>query len=191
MAREGMANLILEARRLANAGTADTTTAGTVFWSDDQIQAILDRHQTIWKTQLLEPSGTVGTGGTVTYTEYLFPGHINHVEEAGSASGWAIKDGTGGTAPSYTANYQAGLITFDADTSGSAYYLDCRAYDMNRAVAEIWDQKAGFAATNVDWSSDNHRVAASQEAQAYRDQARMFNAAAGVEFTAWQREDEL
>jgi len=44
-ARTGMNDLITELRGMTNAGSADTTIAGTAYWSDNQLQAILDRNR--------------------------------------------------------------------------------------------------------------------------------------------------
>src|SRR5260221_7386951 len=41
--------------------------------------------------------------------------------------------------------------------------------DMNRAAANVWDMKADFVSSQVDWATPGNRVNASQEAQAYRD----------------------
>ena len=186
-ARAGMAQLILDARVAANAGTADYTVNGVAYWTDDQLQATLDAYRETHKAvPLLALADDIS--GTATYTEYRIPRHIKNIE--GTATGWALRDGTGTDAPSYTANLPAGVITFDSDTGGTSYYLSCREYNVNRAVADIWDQKAAFVAANVDWASDNHRMNASQEAEAYRKRAEQFRSMGGPRFSVRVRTDE-
>lgn len=186
-ARAGMADLILHARRMANVGTADTTTAGTTWWNDDQIETILDRYRSNWRGVELTPMPDY-ISGTTTYTDYRLPVQWKFVE--GTATGWALRTSAGDDAPSYTVNLDAGVVTFANDTAGTAYYATCRTYDLYRAVADIWEQKAGFVAVNVDWSSDNHRIAASQEQKAYMAQAKRYREMAGPKFSRLIRVDE-
>ena len=63
-----------------------------------------------------------------------------------------------GTAIVYTTDYYRGLVTFAADTGGSAYYLTGRTFDLNSAAADIWRQKAAHYAGEFTFSTDNHRI---------------------------------
>lgn len=194
-ARDGMANIIQDVRILCNAGTADHAAGGTTLWSDAQLQTVLDEYQSLHKYLALTPS-PVYVDGTALYYDYLAPKKIGWMEEGGAGgtananSGFSITDSAGGTAPSYSVNYRANTVRFAADTQGTAYYLNCRSYDVYRACAAIMERKAAIVSLNVDWSSDNHRFAASQEANAYREQAARFYSMAGMEVSMMQREDE-
>lgn len=159
-ARDGMAWLITEARKHANAGTADHTVAGTDYWTDDQIQTVFDQHRMIVKQAVLTPLEDFADNDT-TYTQYPYWNVAKWAE--GTASGWSLLDSNGSAAPSYTVEMQVGLITFAADTGGSAYYLSVNHYPLYTVVSEIWRQKASMYETLVDWSSDNHRISASQQ----------------------------
>lgn len=189
-ARAGMSELITYVRQNTNAGTADYTVAGVAYFTDDHIQGYLDQYRTTWKeVELLDIEDY--ENGTSTYTEYRIPMHLKHFERSGTASGWAVRDGAGSAAPSNTPNYDAGIITFAADTGGTAYYLNCRTYNVNAAIADVWEAKAGMVAASVDWSSDNHSIKASQESAMYMKLAAKWRAmGGGVRFVQLSRADE-
>lgn len=171
-----MASVITKVRALCYAGTADYTVYGVNYWSDDQVQAVLDRYRAAYKRLQLTPMEDY-IDGAYSYTEYPLPAELENVE--GTASGWALRTVDGGTVPSYTANLDAGVITFDASTGGTAYYLDCRNYDINRAAAEIWRQKAAHTAEWFDVKTDNHDLKRSQAAAHCLKMAAEFERRAG------------
>jgi len=191
MAREGMSNLIGVVRRLSNAGTADHTVAGTTYFTDDQIQYELDKYrETVKRLDVVSQPEYID--GDYQYLEYPIPPQYKNFEEAGADSGWAVRDNDGsavGTAL-YSINYEAAVITFDADQDAETYYVDFRAYDVNRAVADIWEMKASFYETLVDWSSDNHSIKQSQQVEHARKMAAKFRSLAGVSFARRVRVDE-
>lgn len=189
-ARATMATLIAEVRKLGNAGTADHSVAGVDYWTDDQLQNILDDYRETHKRVALN-SEPEYIDGDYQYLEYPIPKPLKWFEEAGAGGGWALRDGDGvAVAASYTVNYEAGIITFDADQDAEIYYLDARTYDVNRAAAEVWESKAGFYEAAVDWSSDNHSVKNSQQAEAARKMAAKFRSLAGLNFARLRRVDE-
>ncbi len=165
MARAGMSALILGLRALTNAGTADYSVNSTTYWSDDQLQAELDKTQRYYRfVPLLEQPLIVN--GVYQWFDYLIPPEVGqYVEENQTGSGWVVRDMAGGTVnpAAYSVNVNSRRITFTANTGGSAYALDVCAYDVYTAAAMIWRQKASFEATNPDWSSDNHNVRSAQK----------------------------
>lgn len=176
MPRITMAEIIIEVRRLANAGTADFVIGAVTYFSDDHIQDILDRGVRDFRRMALSPLLNYANSAS-TYTDYIIPldKFDWRIEREGAGGGFSLRNSNGGVAPSYTINWAASRIVFDVDTGGDTFYMDCRAYDFYMAVAEIYDAKAAAAAALVDWSSDNHDIKASQthahylaEAQRYR-----------------------
>lgn len=134
MARSGMANLTLRWRRMVD-------DAGTAIWDADQAQQILDANRTdIWKEELV-PEPIFRDNDTVWET---FDSAYDNLEETtGGTAVFRVYD-AGGTAQgtaNYTANYEIGQVVFSADQSGSARYLDARAYDLNAAAAEGWTER--------------------------------------------------
>jgi hypothetical protein len=186
-ARAGMSAVITHMRGLCNAGTADYTLAGSTYWSDDHLQTALDRYRKTVRRQELSPTADY-SGGTYSYTEYPF-GHVGAWIE-GTATGWAVRTADGSSAPSYTVNFDAKVITFAADTGGSAYFLDCRVYDVFNAAADVWQQKGAAVAANVHWSSDNHKFNAGDEYQHCIHMARVYRSMTGPSVSQWLRVDE-
>ena len=192
MPRSGLSTLIATLRQLTNAGTAEATLGSITYFTDDHLQAELDRTQRTWRRIPLH-SVPVLVNGAYEYYDYRIPSELGaSIESAAADSGWAVKDGTGttqGTA-SYTVNYDARNVTFTADQHGAAYYLDCRTYDLNRAAAAVWRSKAGFCASNVDWQSDNHRLSAAQEHEHCLRMVAHFESLAGAQHGRFVRTDE-
>ena len=157
-ARTTLATLITRLRGLSQAGTADYSVSGTTYWTDDQLQDVLDAHrQDVYRAPM--QSVLVYNGGTVEYHDY-FSGYTNLETTTGGTSIFYIEDSAGsvvGTAL-YTPDYNRGVVNFPADTGGSAYYLYGRSYDLNAAASEVWRTKAGHYAMAVNFSTDNHRI---------------------------------
>lgn len=191
-ARDSMAELITDARRLAHAGTADHAFSWGTYWSDEHIQEVLDRYRTTLKRLPITPIPEY-TGGSYIYEEYPFPDGVQWPERGSAtvdaAAGFAIRDSNGDAAPANTVNWDARLITFDDDQDADTFYLDVRDYNMERAVADIWEAKAGFWSQQVDWQSDNHRIAASQKAEHALKMAAKFRRMGGVSSATMVRRD--
>lgn len=191
-ARAGMVELITNLRALTNAGTADYTLAGRTYWSDLDLERILDEVRQDVRLLPLAAVAELSAGSTL-YHDYYIPQGAGQVWERadGGTAVWRVHDGTGtvqGTA-NYTVDYEAGRIRFTADTGGAAYYLDGRSYNMNLAAARVYRRKAAYAAAAVDWQTDGHRVNASQEAKAYLSLAEMYEMEAGVQPVRMMRGD--
>lgn len=183
MARAGMVNIIQELRSITNAGTADYTSGTVSYFTDDQLQMLLDRTQFITRLAPLRPI-PVRNGNLTQWYDYEIPEQLGvWFEENATTGAWAVKDGTGNTmaySTDYTVNYQSHIVTFANDTKGSAYLLDCKAYDLYAAAAFCFRQKAGFEARAVDFSSDNHSVKASQRRDYCIKMAEYYEQKAGV-----------
>lgn len=171
--RTGMETLIDQVRAYASAGYDEweltTETRVRTFWSDQEVQDVLDRHKMQHVHSQLEPVLSY-EGGVGVYK--IFGLGDTDIE---SGTNFAITD-IDGTAIStgFTADYARGLITFTTDQVGKSYFWDGYSYDVNAAAAEIWRAKASHAAEMVDWSSDNHSVKNSQLVAAYTRMADTF-----------------
>lgn len=158
MARTGMSDLITELRSLTDAAVGDYSIigAGTVtYWTDDQLQTVLDNHRTDIKfiEMTAEPEGDL------TYLDYSV-GYGNLEQTAGGTAVFIVQDVNGNavTTPSYTVDYQRGLVTFSADTNGTTYFVTARSYDLNGAAAEVWRKKMVHYHTAMNFETLNHRV---------------------------------
>ncbi len=172
--RTGMITLVSTARGMANAGTAEWTVAGessTVsYWSDEEIQRVLDRHKVEYIHADLQPIVTY-SGGAIVYTQYR--ANIGDIESG--ATVFKIED-TAGTVSGYTFDYALGIATFATDQAGKAFWWSGFGYDLNAAAADIWRLKASHAAEMVDWATDGHNVKRSQQVKACLDMATFYQA---------------
>lgn len=162
MARSGLANAIKELRNMCNAGTADYTLSAVTYWSDDQLQQVLDQYRTDFR-EALEMMPTY-TGGSVIYKEFYFSNPWVEHAESGSVA-WRVETsdgiGTAGTAD-YSVNYHARNITFNSDQAGTIWMLHGRKFDIFKAAAHVWRHKASSYGAVYDVSTDNHSLKRSQ-----------------------------
>lgn len=159
-ARTGMSDLITELRSMADAGTADYTVGSTAYWTDDQLQTVLDRFRTdVQREELTQRISYIG-GGTIAYYEYRSR-FANW--ESGTAA-LEIENSIGDTqgTANYSGDYTRGVFTFAADTKGTAYFATGRVYDLNAAAAHVWRRKAAHTAGLYSFSTDGHRFDRSQ-----------------------------
>lgn len=181
MARSGMTALLTELRTLAEAGTADYSLGSTSYWSDDQLQDVLDSHRTDVVFEYLGVLPTVGVGGTTLYNDYRSK-YGNLEATTGGTAIMYLQDSTGafiGTA-NYTPDYRRGQFQFSADQRGTVYYMTGRSYDLNAAAAEIWRKKAAhYAPSSFDFSTDNHSISRSQVYAHCKEMASEFTSMSG------------
>ncbi len=160
--RDGMGNLVARVRQATAAGTAEYT-AGTVsYWSDDDLEDVLDGNSRmlidtplIWQVQNI--SGT---------SNYIIAqsGWRDFEEAASGTARWQVRDSAGsavGTA-NYTVDYRRGPIIFATDQGGTSYYLTAYTYDVNAAAADIWRQRLAHFSQWYDFSADNQQFSRSQ-----------------------------
>ncbi len=157
-ARSGMVDLLSELRSLANVGSDDFKVGGEPQFTDGRLQRILDQSRTEhYREEMLAVEAY--QGGTPIWKDY-YTGVQFLEQTTGGTAVFYIEDGAGqnvGTAQ-YTMDYLTGKAVFSASTGGSVLYWYGRAYDMNRAAAEVWRRKASYYATQYDFSTDNHRI---------------------------------
>lgn len=159
MSRSGMNTLISTIRGMCNLGTSDYTLGTSVYWSDDHVQTVLDRHKTtVIEDEMLEIVNNV-SGGSVEYK--VFHSHFGNLEETtGGTAVFTIEDSTGTIIGSsnYTVDYANGIVTFGADQAGSSRYLSGHSYDLFGAAADVYRMKAGAYSEAVNFKTDNMSV---------------------------------
>ena len=172
MARTGMQTLIDTVRGFANAApdewTISTDTSLIEYWSDEEIQRVLDRHKREYIHELMDAQPTYESGTTV-FKQYL----LGATNVEGGTVVFRVED-TAGTVSGYTVDYTRGIVTFSTDQSGKAFYWSGFAYDLDAAAADIWRMKASHVAGLVDFSTDGHSVKRSQQAQQYLNMAQYY-----------------
>jgi hypothetical protein len=190
-ARTTLSTLITELRGMTSAGTADYTINGAAYWTDDQLQNILDAHRTEVVTEPLQWIPDLGAGGTLLVTRY-YSQFGNFEQTSGGTAIFHLQDAawnTVGTA-NYTANYARGEVVLNSDSRGSLYYLTGRSYDLNSAAADVWKRKAGqVAGAAFSWATDNMRVDKSGLRKEALEMARYYEQQAGPNVITLTRSD--
>jgi len=161
-ARTGLSTLILRLRGMADAGTADYTLGAAVYWDDDQCQTVLDNYRMSIHGDRLVPYPEQSAGSAI-WLEYHshFP---NWEATTGGTAVFVVRDSVGniqGTA-NYSVDYANGVVTFNSDQRGTAYFLTGISYDLNGAASDIWMQKAGQAAKLFAFSAGPHTLSRQQ-----------------------------
>ena len=172
MARTGMQTLIDTVRGYANAAPDEwevsTDTSLVTYWSDDEVQRVLDRHKSEYIHALMSVEPTY-SAGSIVYLQY-------HTGVRNIESGTAVFkiEDVDGTVSGYTMDYARGVATFATDQAGKVYWWSGFAYDLDAAAADIWRMKASHVAGLVDFSTDGHSVKRSQQAQQYLTMANYY-----------------
>ena len=188
--RTGMQTLIDTVRGYANAApdewSVSTDTSLVEYWSDEEIQRVLDRHKREYIHELMDAQPTYESGTTV-FKQYL----LGATNVEGGTVVFRVED-TAGTVSGYTVDYTRGIVTFSTDQSGKAFYWSGFAYDLDAAAADIWRMKASHVAGLVDFPTDGHSVKRSQQAQQYLTMANYYqqrSASEGISTAKIVRDD--
>ncbi len=185
MSRTGMSDLITTLRGMTITGTADYTINGQSYWSDDQLQTILDSHRADVQFYALEPNPWQDVG-SVVYKEFL--SGLQNLE-SGTLTYLQTSVGSTVATANYTIDYNRGIVTFTADQNGTAYYITTRTYDMNGAAADVWKKKAAQVALRFDFSTDNHSMKTSQIYDHYMKQANYYESMKPIQSVTIYRGD--
>lgn len=165
VSRESMAGLITLLRSLTASTPNDYVVAGNPYWTDAQLQAVLDRHVYYVRSESLTPYEVIEAGGSVNCYDYQSKHRFFESQLAGTpVTRFNVLDETYttiGTA-AWTADYPRGRVTFGTTTGGVSRYLTGYSYDLNAAAADVWQQKAAHYVTAYDVSTDNHNLRRSQ-----------------------------
>lgn len=173
-ARSGMADIIAELRMLASAGTADYSLAGADFWTDAQLQTILDRNAWKMEAEPMTPSPTYLNGGVEYVNYYVGRGWLE--QSTGGTAVFIVMDSdwTPISSADYSVDYNIGQVTFGTDTESAIRLVTCVSYDMNASAAEVWRKKAAHFHSAVNFSTDNHRIDREQMYLHCIDQAQFY-----------------
>ena len=183
--RTTMADLILDLRALTDASTSDYTAGGVTFWSDQQLQDILDGRRMAVKFAQMSASPDY-SNGVYSYTEYILPTEnmeggtlLTVLDAAGSAQGTAL----------WSFDRNRGVVTFTTDQAGAARFVTGRSYNVNLAAADVWRKKAAHYAVAYDVSTDNHSLKRSQLLAQAREQMKYYEAMGGASSITMERGD--
>jgi hypothetical protein len=161
-ARSGMTTLITDLRGMADVGTAEFSAGGVTWFTDDQLEDVLDRHAHHYTRHRLEALPE-NIGGTTVYYRYGLPTPSLEGTASGTAV-WRLENSAGSafSAAAFSIDHNLQIITMAANQAGSALYLTARGYGLNAAAADVWGRKAAFYANRYDVKTDNHDLKRSQ-----------------------------
>ena len=181
--RTTMAELIVDLRAMTDAGTSDYTVGGVTFWSDQQLQDVLDGRRAA--VRFIQMSAQPDyANGAFSYTDYILP-----AENMEGGTLLQVLDNTGGTVGGWTFDRNRGVVTFATDQAGASRFVTGRSYNVNLAAADVWRKKAAHYATAYDVSTDNHSLKRSQLIQHCQAMAREFEARGGPASITMERGD--
>lgn len=189
MARTGMQTLIDTVRGFADADpeeqTVESGSSIVTYWSDEEIQRVLDRHKTEYIHEPLEPIGAYALGNPVILR---YRTGVHNIE---GGTEFKVEDVSGTVTPA-SIDYARGIVTFATDQAGESFWWSGFAYDLDAAAADIWRMKASHVAGLVDFSTDGHSIKRSQQAQQYLTMANYYqqrSASEGVTTAKIVRDD--
>lgn len=179
-ARTGMANLILRLRSMTKTAAADYTVNSVAYWTDDQLEDVLDECVTRIEQKELTAIAEYAAGETV-FLDYPI-GYKDLEENTSDAAYWTLVDSTGTAVADgdYEVDYIGGVIRFDADTAGAVYFLKARSYDLNSAAAKVWRRKAAHFSDRFNWQSDGQSFSREKLYTQAVEMAEQFEGAAGI-----------
>ena len=162
--RSGMSAVVEELRQKTEAGNDDYEIAEKSYWSDNDLEAVLDGQRNYHAGISLVAKG-VPVENDTQYYRYEFPPEFSQLAVEGTAEGTAYFNvllstgaavAAGGT-PDWTFSPSDKAITFDRDTEGTAYYWSGYSYNINEAAREVWTKKAAHAWTAINFAADGAR----------------------------------
>jgi hypothetical protein len=161
MARTTMSDLLGLLRSWTQVSTADYTLAGTAWWTDDHLQAVLDRHRSYVRREELEciPEAT---GGTTYYKDFFSRYKFFESTNGGTAT-FLVEDSDGDARATtdWSVNYWDGYLRFSVDQAGTTLYLTGNSYDVAQAASEVWRTKAANVSSYYSFSADGQSLSRS------------------------------
>lgn len=172
-ARTGVQYLVNEVRRLTGAGTNEFTVGTVTYFSDDEIERLLDRrrarlarHEVSFEYEL----STDNTGSAVyknarigyPWLEDVSTGSVDFIVTNGKGSVFSTAD--------YTLSPEDGFLTFSTDQNGSARYVTGWVHNPHQAAMDVLVSWKAQLSMDVDWETDNMKVKRSQKAEAVDSQ---------------------
>lgn len=146
MARSTMVTLITKVRALTNAASGD--------FSDDKVQAFLDRHRVEFRYTELCPTETRAAGGVITYKtfdlEHFRPRMIEGNEGADPDACLLFDNAYAALTP-VTEDFVNGRFTFSTEPTRPVM-IQCWAYDVYAAAVDLLEEWAATLRTTQSQS---------------------------------------
>lgn len=142
--RAEMQPLINYIRSYGSASLSDTFN-GVTYWSDAQLQEILDSHAKHDNVLLKDYTGTAWA--------LLCPKHVRYASNATVVDASNIA-----YAGAYTYNAEFGEIIFDVAPTVTTLYITGLQVNLWEALADLWARKAQQRYNYVDFKAGNNKM---------------------------------
>lgn len=170
-------------RAMCNCGATDYTVNGVDYWTDTQLQTILNQYSVDTYQKELIPMDEL-LGGVYNYIHYSLGNTF--IESAT----FALYDSNYiAVTTGFSVDYTLGLVTFTASTNGMPYYASFRSYDINRAASEVWRMKAAHFAQKVNMKAGNQSINLSDQMAQALQMAAYYSQQAGARSISFERDD--
>lgn len=166
-ARAGMGDIIAALRGETDTEENAVTINGVAYWTDDQLQEVLDRYSQDVYT-ILQATPLKENGSTVYKRYYLPPelGKDNAFLEGDETSGAFVLRDSRGYAVSdslYTYYGSRKLVEFNSNQNNKTFILEARLFDLFKAAAHVWNMKADFRTALITIKAGGHQLFEDQE----------------------------
>ena len=185
MANE-LSEFLARLRSMTDTGADDYTVNSTSYWTDTQLTSRLEQYRSHINHEALAMEPNYISGGSIEYKRYL-----SRYRNFSGETDFIVQDADGGTISSdnYSLDPVNGVVTFNSDTGGSTYYATGYIYNLNRAAATVWREKAAHYARRIDFKTDNHSISTSQLIDNALKMAKRYESAEGVKSIRMVRND--
>lgn len=189
-ARSGMTSIIRRLRGMAAAGAVDYEIAGVPYWSDAQLQELLDYNRVdFYEMEMQSVPKTVSS--EMVYLRYDAPyGDLETIASGTAIWNITTSDGAQAGTANYSVDYTKGIVTFTADQGGTAWFMSGRSYNLNAAAADVWEQKANYYQMSYDVKTDGHDLSRSQLYKQAKEREEYYRAKVGAYTVDFLRGDE-
>lgn len=184
-ARGGITYIVDEVRRLSGAGTAEFTAGTVTFFSDDEIERLLDSRRVRMARYpvTFEYEKDYAGSGSIIYHNSFVDGFswLEDVVTGGSADNFIVTDARGsliGTA-NYTLSPEDGHLKFSADQKGSSRFVTGWLHNPYMGAMDVLTSWQTQLAQQPDWETDNMKVRRSQKSMAVARQIKWLKSLAG------------
>lgn len=166
--------LVETLRRMLAVAPDQYTVGATAYWTDEQLQAVIDEHVSCRLVQIpVEMGPSIASGGGIVYLHGQIPRFAGTLDtatvELTDIHGEAIDPETWTVAPD-------GCLDFTVDQRGYLPEATALAYDLNAAAAEVCDAWATALSSAYDVSMDGQSLKRSQMAASIAARADRFRA---------------
>lgn len=174
MARITMTQLIRRIRELTSVSAEEYSIGDVVYWSDDQLQMLLDEHRMDVFGEYLTPQGQ-RQSGAIIYRAYRSTSANWEASQGGTARA-VVRDNNGDIVSGslYSFDSAAGLITFTLDQAAATRTLEGQVYDLYGAAADLCTRWAAYLTRQFDFKAGINSFSASQQAAALMTQAAQY-----------------